>query len=79
MVDRQSADHAPRDFAAFQRGDEQRNIAAAARRLPVIELLLSHGVILRERIGRASGKWVGLGILILIQTVIVILIFIPRD
>ena len=41
MVDRQPADHAPRDFEAFERGDQQRNIAAACR-LPVIKLPQGH-------------------------------------
>lgn len=35
------------DFEALQRGDEQRDIAAAARRLPVIKLPLRHNLILR--------------------------------
>jgi hypothetical protein len=42
MVDGQTANHAPRHFQAFQRFDEQRNIAAAARCLPVIELPHGH-------------------------------------
>ena len=48
MVDRQAADHAPRDFTAFQRFDEQRNVAAAARCLPVVKLPYGHAWILSE-------------------------------
>jgi len=56
MIDGQPADHAPRDFTAFQCFDEQRNIAAAAPRLPVKELPLGHSLILNAQGRRASGK-----------------------
>ena len=42
MIHRKAADHAPRYFALLQRLDEQGDIAATSRGLPVIELALRH-------------------------------------
>jgi hypothetical protein len=56
MVDGQPANHAPSDFSALQRGDQPRNIIAAARRLPVIKLPHRHGDRLNPPSRRASGK-----------------------
>ncbi len=43
MVNGQPADHASGNLKAFQRLDEQRNIAAAARCLPAVKLTQGHG------------------------------------